>query len=390
MNDMSLRYILLYVLMLSVIAPARGQSSAGSSIVSRTVLSGDGLKAAEHRVYDNGLGDVIQEVQSWPGSSLPSLTVRHDYDDYRRKTRSWLPVTLSGSDFVSGNTISYQAQLQYGDSAPFSRTEYDGFLPSQPSEQYKAGSQWQSNGKKVSVTYSEYVGAGMYSPEDGYLYITANTAKFLRTLTVDEDGCWSAEYTDLNGRVMISETSQGKTYYMYDPKGDLTHVIPPMLSEYLVSHYGYDSAEVPDESEMMRKYAYIYRYDNQRHCIYRKLPGCDPVYYVYDRTGACILTQDGEQRQAGVWAYSIPDRFGRPAVSGICQQSTTGLPNRREAIPSTTSRWTHRRSTRRHTMTATGSSDSTGCRPRWRPPRWQAFPSTPPWDAVCRRVLPLR
>ena len=58
MNDMSLRYILLYVLMLSVIAPARGQSSAGSSIVSRTVLSGDGLKAAEHRVYDNGLGVV--------------------------------------------------------------------------------------------------------------------------------------------------------------------------------------------------------------------------------------------------------------------------------------------------------------------------------------------
>ena len=322
-TQMSLRHILLCILMLSVIAPARGQSSAGSSIVSRTVLSGDGLKAAEHRVYDNGLGDVIQEVQSWPGSSLPSLTVRHDYDDYRRKTRSWLPVTLSGSDFVSGNTISYQAQLQYGDSAPFSRTEYDGFLPSQPSEQYKAGSHWQSNGKKVSVTYSEYVGAGMYSPEEGYLYITANTAKFLRTLTVDEDGCWSAEYTDLNGRVMISETSQGKTYYMYDPKGDITHVIPPILSDYLISHYGYDSSDIPDDSEMMQKYAYIYRYDNQRHCIYRKLPGCDPVYYVYDRTGDCILTQDGEQRQAGVWAYSIPDRFGRPAVSGICHNSIT-------------------------------------------------------------------
>lgn len=322
-TQMSLRHILLCILMLSVIAPARGQSSAGSSIVSRTVLSGDGLKAAEHRVYDNGLGDVIQEVQSWPGSSLPSLTVRHDYDDYRRKTRSWLPVTLSGSDFVSGNTISYQAQLQYGDSAPFSRTEYDGFLPSQPSEQYKAGSHWQSNGKKVSVTYSEYVGAGMYSPEEGYLYITANTAKFLRTLTVDEDGCWNAEYTDLNGRVMISETSQGKTYYMYDPKGDITHVIPPILSDYLISHYGYDSSDIPDDSEMMQKYAYIYRYDNQRHCIYRKLPGCDPVYYVYDRTGACILTQDGEQRQAGVWSYSIPDRFGRPAVSGICHNNVT-------------------------------------------------------------------
>lgn len=44
-----------------------------------------------------------------PVPPLPSLTVRHDYDDYRRKTRSWLPVTSSGSDFISGNTISYHA-----------------------------------------------------------------------------------------------------------------------------------------------------------------------------------------------------------------------------------------------------------------------------------------
>jgi len=69
---MSLRHTILCILMLSIIAPARSQSSAGSNIVSRTVLSGDGMKAAEHHVYDNGLGDVIQEVQSWPGSSLPS------------------------------------------------------------------------------------------------------------------------------------------------------------------------------------------------------------------------------------------------------------------------------------------------------------------------------
>ena len=103
---MSLRQIILCILMTIVIVPARGQSSAGSSIVSRTVLSSDTTRVLEQRVYDNGLGDVVQEVQSWPGSSLPSLVVRHDYDDYRRKTRSWLPVTSSGSGFVSGSTIA--------------------------------------------------------------------------------------------------------------------------------------------------------------------------------------------------------------------------------------------------------------------------------------------
>lgn len=95
MDNTILRPIILYILMMSVIAPARGQNAAGSNIVSRTVLSSDTTRVFEQRVYDNGLGDVVQEVQSWPGSSLPSLVVRHDYDDYRRKTRSWLPVTSS-------------------------------------------------------------------------------------------------------------------------------------------------------------------------------------------------------------------------------------------------------------------------------------------------------
>ena len=318
---MILRCSLLSVPMATVTVPALGQDVPGSSIVSRTRLSSDGTRAVVQRVYDNGLGDVVQEVRSFPGSSLPDLVVHHEYDDYRRRVKTWLPVTSSGGGFVSGGTIAWQAPSQYADAAPFTRTEYDGFLQSQPAAQYKAGSAWQSGGKKVSVTYSEYVGAGMYSPGNDTLYITDETAKFLCTRTADEDGTWSAEYTDLNGRVMISETSQGKTYYMYNQRGDLTHVMPPILSEYLVSHYGYDSQEIHDTDAMIQKYAYIYRYDGRGRCIYRKLPGCEPVYYVYDRTGACILTQDGVQRQAGVWAYSIPDKFGRPAISGVCRNS---------------------------------------------------------------------
>ena len=159
--------------MLSFIAPARGQTSGGSSIASLTVLSSDTTKVLERRVYDNGLGDVVQEVQSWPGSSLPSLVVHHEYDELRRRTRTWLPVTSSGSGFIGGGAIASQAQSQYSDAAPFTRTEYDGFLPSQPSALYKAGSQWQGNDKKATVTYSEYVGVGMYADPnaDGYIYI---------------------------------------------------------------------------------------------------------------------------------------------------------------------------------------------------------------------------
>ena len=321
--SMRLRHVLFSVLMMLLITPIRGQETVGSNIVSRTMLSADSTKMIEQRVYDNGLGDIVQEVQSYPGSNLPSVVVQHEYDEYRRRTKSWLPVTSSGSSFVNANTIAYQAQSQYSDTAPFSRTEYDSFLQLQPSAQYKAGAQWQGNGKKVSVSYSEYVGACMFASEVGSMYVTSASAKLLRTQTVDEDGSLHAEYTDLGGRLMISETSQGKTYFVYNPKGDISQVIPPALSSYLISHYGYDSEFIPDTDEMMQKYAYVYRYDNQRHCIYKKLPGCAPVYYVYDRTGACILTQDGNQRESGVWAYTIPDRFGRPCISGICRNSVS-------------------------------------------------------------------
>ena len=306
--------------MTAIISPVRGQTSVGSNIVSRTLLSSDGMSKINQRVYDNGLGDIVQEIQSYTGSTLPNLVMHHEYDEYRRRTKSWLPVMSADSLFVNGNTIAYQAQSQYSDTAPFSRTVYDSFLPSQPSAQYKAGAQWQDNEKNVSVSYSEYVGFAMHSPESGYFY-TLPDIKYLCTATYDEDSCMHAEYTDLNGRLMISETSQGKTYYIYNAKGDVIYVIPPALSAYIASEYGDDSEDILETDDMMQKYAYIYHYDNQRHCIFKKLPRCDSIYYVYDRTGACILMQDGNLRQSGKWAYSIPDKFGRPCISGICQYS---------------------------------------------------------------------
>ena len=323
MNNVKIRITFLY-LMASLAAPVLSQTTPGSNITSRTFLTSDGSRKLVQRVYDDGLGDVLQEIQSFTGSTLPSVVVHHEYDEYRRRTRSWLPVVSPDSVFVSGVTIATQAGQQYDDTAPFTRTEYDGFLPSQPSAQYKAGEQWQGNGKKVSVEYSEQEGVGMYAylSDEGIMY-TLPGVKYLCTRTVDEDGCPVAEYTDFNGRLYISETSQGRTYYVYDLKGDVRFVIPPILSEYILLHYGSYSEDILDTDEMMQKYAYVYRYDNQRHCIYKKLPGCAPVYYVYDRTGACILSQDGNQRQRYEWTYSIPDRFGRPCISGVCHNNVS-------------------------------------------------------------------
>ena len=49
------------------------------------------------------------------------------------------------------------------------------------------------------------------------------------------------------------------------------------------------------------------------------MPGCEPIRYAYDRTGTKVLSQDGNQRQRGVWSFALLDRFGREAVTGECQ-----------------------------------------------------------------------
>ena len=112
---MRLRCVILYILLTMFMAPVSGQETEGSNIVSRTLLLSDGSKKIEQRVYDNGLGDVVQEVQSFIGSTLPAIVVHHEYDAYRRRTKTWLPVTTtSGSDYVMSSVIASQAHDDLG------------------------------------------------------------------------------------------------------------------------------------------------------------------------------------------------------------------------------------------------------------------------------------
>ena len=69
----------------------------------------------------------------------------------------------------------------------------------------------------------------------------------------------------------------------------------------------------------LKRYAYVYRYDERLNCIEKRMPGCEPIRYAYDRTGTKVFSQDGNQRQRGVWSFALLDRFGREAVTGECQ-----------------------------------------------------------------------
>ncbi|MDH6311934.1 RHS repeat-associated protein [Parabacteroides sp. PFB2-10] len=65
----------------------------------------------------------------------------------------------------------------------------------------------------------------------------------------------------------------------------------------------------------------MYKYNERGHCIAKKLPGADWIYYIYDKADRLIFSQDGEQRARSEWRFTIPDLFGRVVLEGICKNS---------------------------------------------------------------------
>ncbi len=61
----------------------------------------------------------------------------------------------------------------------------------------------------------------------------------------------------------------------------------------------------------------MYRYDVKSRCIGKKFPGAEWEEYIYDNSGCLIMSQDGNLRARGEWKVTIPDIFGRAAVSGF-------------------------------------------------------------------------
>ncbi len=60
----------------------------------------------------------------------------------------------------------------------------------------------------------------------------------------------------------------------------------------------------------------MYKYDFRNRCIAKKLPGCEWVYYVYDKADRPVFIQDGEQRLKNEWLFTKYDAMGRVIVTG--------------------------------------------------------------------------
>ena len=294
-----------------------------SYVKTRTMTNAGGTTYLDHFDYDNGLGQTHQQIDVNFTPNHNNLVTLIEYDDYRRPAQVWLPVEMSGSGVMNDNTVKSTATTFYSNSMPYTKNIYEQSPLERIKQRYLPGQEWYNAGKSQQTDWYTNTSS---NPEGNALVLTMNQStlsfsstsqKYWIEKTTDEDDRKTITFTDLCGQVAAVrnyDSTPLTTYYAYDDFGDLRYVLPPEVADY---YEGNPSQSLSPTSTLMEQYGYEYRYDNRHNCIYKRLPGCDPIYYIYDKAGHCIFSQDGVQRIAGKWSFNIPDAFGRTVMTGV-------------------------------------------------------------------------
>lgn len=304
---------LLPLLLASFALPTSAQVSS-ENYVQTTQRISDTQVLTTTQYYD-GLGRPFEKVEQRVTPSGDNLIHLQQYDGLGREWKSWSPIK-SSSAFLNPSNVSSLSQSQYSDSHAFSQNNYESSPLNRVVEVEGIGEDWKGhsvksdhlintssfphNCKYYRVSMSGELQDKGYYPE-GRLYVTK---------TADEDGHESYEFKNLAGhvilqRVMLGGTESADTYYIYDYRGNLSFVLPPNYQD----------------EEDLELYAYQYKYDGRGNCIWKKLPGCEPIIMKYYRGHHLAFMQDGNLRKQGQWLFYVYDKLGRQVVTGTTVES---------------------------------------------------------------------
>ena len=305
-------FILLCLLGLLSGRDGHAQSAGRNYVRTRTYLqSGTGAAGMDKIQYFDGLGRETQTVLKGFSPSRQDVASGVSYDAAGRKWREYVPVLTGYSD---GRHYAGLATQTKRDGNPYTEYAYEPSPLERVISATGPGSAWHLAGKakrsfRSINTSSGVLGARRFEVSaDGSLSSPGNWAEGDLTvdISVDEDGDSTLTFTDRRGLRLLERRRDGgvshDTYYVYDGHKLLCWVLPP-------------AAEGKTDAETLSKYAFHYVYDHRDRCVEKTLPGCAPIYMVYDRADRLVLRQDGEQRRRDRWTVTKYDAAGRPLYS---------------------------------------------------------------------------
>ena len=276
-------------------------------------------------MLDSNASDSLLTVQYYDRWGRPSLSASQDkrtdrnfsyslqtYDFLGRPSRVWNPLptsdvsphSMSESAFASAS-VSY-----YSDTLAFSETTYDALgnivRVTIPGETWKPEGrqntfQYLTNAsnevKRYSITSSGGLGGGNTCYPSGTLLCTRHR---------DPDGKTVKTYQDIFGNTILERRSDTlDTYYVYDALNRLRMVLSPKCQA---------------STDDMQACRYEYRYNGKGQVIWKRLPGCDPIEYWYNRYDQLVCMRDGILRNDSRYRFFLYDRQGRLCIQGITPQ----------------------------------------------------------------------
>ena len=301
-----------------------------NSVTEHTYTSaGKGTSVTTSTYYDS-FGCPVNVVAKGASTDSRDLATMTEYDALDRTVKEWLAVPCSAANGpISRRDFLGKSSSEYDDSLAFRESQYELSPSAEAVRILQPGVAFSKRPYITSFAGNRQSDA-MYRcqrfvPSSDYTFRTLGSyadGELAVVKTVDADNRTVLTFTDWKGNKVLErhvlDGSRGftaDTYYVYDALGKLRFVLPPALDG--MTETGGKSWDIRSCAPL-RQYAYFYRYDHRMLLVEKKLPGAEPVYYINDITGNTVFSQDGNLRKGNRWNFSIPDRFGRTAVEGLC------------------------------------------------------------------------
>lgn len=311
--------------------------------------------------YTDGAGKIEQIVGTQASPTKTDLVQPFQYDGLGRESIKKLAYTSTGTNGHFRTNASGEQKVFYqsgkNDDFALSETQYELSPLSRPIKQGGVGTDWQiSTGRITEASWRtnqlQEIRRWVYDPAtgkaDGRGFYDYNAASGELSVTEATDktgptpgGLKVLEFKDYQGRVVCKKVQQSSTapatdadwqitYYVYDEYGQLRYLLPPSAVKQIGETGKVTTIWVLDpavDTDFLTKLVFAYQYDNKGRLAEKRVPGAEPVYYVYNRYNQPILTQQGRQREiyrsdnityaAGQWNYTKYDELGRVITTGL-------------------------------------------------------------------------
>ena len=301
-----------------------------NSVTEHTYTSARKGTSVTTSTYYDSFGCPVNVVARGASTDSRDLATLTEYDALDRTVKEWLAVPCSAANGpISRDDFLEKSSSEYDDSLAFRESQYELSPSAEAVRILQPGVAFSKRPYTTSFVGNRQSDA-MYRcqrfvPSSDYTFRTLGSyadGELAVVKTVDADNRTVLTFTDWKGNKVLErhvlDGSRGvtaDTYYVYDALGKLRFVLPPALDG--MTRTSWKSWDIRS-CMPLRQYAYFYRYDNRMLLVEKKLPGADPVYYINDITGNAVFSQDDNLRKGNRWNFSIPDRFGRTAVEGLC------------------------------------------------------------------------